>query len=174
MVEPGRRERKCWFCLCMCIGLTVLLLGIALIVIGNLTPLKNPIIDVQGSLEVLDHRAIEFNKNIQTCQFSGLICFCAGSIIIMLTLLVSAYERECGCHNFRNRIIQQASVDPHAWIRYANNYTVDDGARIPLSREIKAVQIEKDKHWLVSVLVTTWIVSRRILLRTLPTDYCLY
>ncbi len=125
-------------------GLALLLLGIVLILIGNLTPTKKSIIGVQHNLEILDQQAIDFNKNIQMCQFLGLITFCAGGIVIMLTLLVSAYERECGCHNIQSHVLYPSLIDSNAWIRYAGGRSVSDN-RIPLSEEIKAVQTEKGK-----------------------------
>lgn len=146
VVEPGRRRRSCWFLISILFGVAFLLVGIIIILIANLTPLKNPIVGIKHNLEILDQKAIAFNQKIEMCQFLGLIVFCAGGIVIMLTLLVATYEQECGCNNIRNQILYPSLIDSNAWIRYAEGYPTSYDGRIPLSEEIKAVQIERIKE----------------------------
>lgn len=126
-------------------GIVFLLIGIIVILVANLTPLKNPVVGIKHNLEILDQKAIAFNQKIETCQFLGLIIFCAGGIVIMLTLLVATYEQECGCNNIRNQILYPSLIDSNAWIRYVEGYPNSCDSRIPLSEEIKAVQIDRVK-----------------------------
>ena len=93
-------------------------------------------------------QAITLHDKIETWQFLGLIMFCGGGIIIMLALLISAYEQECGCYNSRNQVLYPSlsSDTRNSWIRYADVHPVPlYDNRIPLSEEVTTPQIDRPK-----------------------------
>lgn len=147
VVEPGQRRRFHWFFPTILIGIFMLILAGCLLIFSNVTPMKNPIIGVENNLELLDQKAIVYNEKIKTWQFLGLVIFSGGGVVIMLALLISAYEQECGCCNAGNQMMYPSSADSSSWIRYAEgHFPVSCDNRIPLSEEVTAVQIEQTKN----------------------------
>ena len=94
--------------------------------------------------------ATALHEQIETWQFLGLILFFGGGIIIMLALLISAYEQECGCFNACNHQVLYPSLSAdtaNSWIRYADVHPVPlCDNRIPLSEEVTAPQMDRAKH----------------------------
>ncbi|CAG0891855.1 unnamed protein product [Cyprideis torosa] len=75
--------------ICMWTGLNLLLVGLTLILIGHLVPPREVLVSGQQNSHyaALDKDAANFNHNLGLCKRIGLIMFCCGGSLLIVTLL---------------------------------------------------------------------------------------
>uniref|UniRef100_A0A8D9A537 Neurensin-1 n=1 Tax=Cacopsylla melanoneura TaxID=428564 RepID=A0A8D9A537_9HEMI len=97
LIERGkRRYSNHYFRAFIILGMLLLSIGLSLLVIGHFHSYQNPIIDVRSNIEIIDRRSLAYNYSLEMYRLIGLAVFCAGGIVIMLTLLVDIYRSEMG------------------------------------------------------------------------------
>ncbi|KAL1451333.1 hypothetical protein WDU94_005721 [Cyamophila willieti] len=95
LIERGkRRYSNHYFRAFIILGMLLLSVGLSLLVIGHFHSYRNPIIDVRSNIEIIDRRSLAYNYSLEMYRLIGLAVFCAGGIVIMLTLLVDIYRTE--------------------------------------------------------------------------------
>ncbi|XP_008470238.1 neurensin-1-like [Diaphorina citri] len=96
LIERGKRRysSSSYFRTFIVLGMIFLCIGLSLLVIGHFHTYRNPIVDIRSNIEIIDRRSIAYNASLEMYRLVGLAVFCAGGIVIMLTLLVDICRTE--------------------------------------------------------------------------------
>lgn len=89
LIAPKKRKRGalCWKG-SLWLGINLLVFGVVLLMVGYLIPRKEPVIGHQQEMAIIDHAALDFNRNMDFCKVVGLVVFCVGGIVLVTALLL--------------------------------------------------------------------------------------
>jgi len=81
------------YTLCVCFYDSCLLIGVVTIIAGFLTPLRPIVIDQGTNLNRprLNDNAAAFDFRLEICRMIGLTMFCAGGLILAVSLMVPTF-----------------------------------------------------------------------------------
>lgn len=69
-------------------GLTLLVGGALILLLGYLVPRKDVIVGYQEEIAIIDESAVAFNKNFEWFKILGLGVFCVGGLVLSTALLL--------------------------------------------------------------------------------------
>ncbi|KAM9165083.1 neurensin-1 isoform 1-T2 [Pangshura tecta] len=73
-------------------GVVFMLIGLTVLVVGFLVPLKIEALEEEDFV-VVDNHAIQFNRALDICKLAGAILFCIGGTTMAACLLMSAFAK---------------------------------------------------------------------------------